>query len=152
LFLDGLVAGQYVVADLSAGTLRRGVEIDPRFADLDLDFVDGAVMAIAERLRLPILTFDFEHFHGTRPPPRSAGSWSTKLVAWWRPDSLFRRRARRASTIRYAVAAVCSKPACAINLRPGIPFVAESAGCSGCSARAARASSSHQRRRTGWPC
>jgi hypothetical protein len=51
LFLDGLVAGQYVVADLSAGTLRRGVEIDPRFADLDLDFVDGAVMAIAERLR-----------------------------------------------------------------------------------------------------
>jgi hypothetical protein len=29
--------------------------------------VDGAVMALAERQELPILTFDFTHFRSTRP-------------------------------------------------------------------------------------
>lgn len=47
--------------------LRRAVEIDPRFADLDLGFADAAVMAVAERRKLPILTFDCEHFRATRP-------------------------------------------------------------------------------------
>ena len=41
--------------------------IDARFADLDLGFVDGCVMAVAERMQAPILTFDFEHFRATRP-------------------------------------------------------------------------------------
>jgi len=50
-----------------AGALRRAVKIDASFADLGLGYTDAAVMAIAERDRLPVLTFDFEHFRATRP-------------------------------------------------------------------------------------
>lgn len=71
-FLEALVAGEHKVVFLSAGTLRRAVEIDARFADLDLGVVDGCVMALAERMRAPILTFDFEHFRATRP---ARGFW-----------------------------------------------------------------------------
>ena len=60
------------MAFLSARLMRRAIEIDTRFADLDLGFVDGCVMAIAEQMRAPILTFDFEHFRATRP---SRGFW-----------------------------------------------------------------------------
>jgi predicted nucleic acid-binding protein len=66
-FLRALAAGEHTVAFLSATLLRRAVEIEARFADLDLGFVDGCVMALAERHRLPILTFDFEHFRASRP-------------------------------------------------------------------------------------
>lgn len=72
LFLEALAAGEHTVAFLSAGLLRRAVEIDARFADLDLGLVDGCVMAIAESMRAPILTFDFEHFRATRP---ARGFW-----------------------------------------------------------------------------
>ena len=72
LFLEALVAGEHTVVFLSPGTLRRAVELDGRFADLDLGFVDGVVMALAERMRVPILTFDFEHFRATR---RTRGFW-----------------------------------------------------------------------------
>lgn len=71
-FLRAVAAGEHTVAFLSSGLLRRAVEIDARFADLDLGFVDGCVMALAERMRLPILTFDFEHFRATRP---ARGFW-----------------------------------------------------------------------------
>jgi predicted nucleic acid-binding protein len=47
--------------------LSRAVQFDSSYADLDLGLVDGAVMALAERERWPILTFDFEHFRATRP-------------------------------------------------------------------------------------
>lgn len=67
LFLSALDAGEHDVAYLSPGLLSRAVEIDARFADLDLGLADAAVMAIAERHRMPILTFDFEHFRATRP-------------------------------------------------------------------------------------
>jgi predicted nucleic acid-binding protein len=67
LFLAAVAAGEHDVAYLSAGLLRRAVEIDARFADLNLGFADAAVMAVAERHDLPILTFDFEHFRATRP-------------------------------------------------------------------------------------
>jgi len=67
LFLQALAAGEHTVVFVSRGTLRRAVEIDARFADLDLGFVDGCVMALAERMGLPILTFDFDHFGATRP-------------------------------------------------------------------------------------
>ena len=67
LFLDALAAGEHAVAFLSAGLMRRAIEFDARFANLDLGFVDGCVMAIAEQMRAPILTFDFEHFRATRP-------------------------------------------------------------------------------------
>ena len=67
---DLLVAEPVIVEGRSAsapGLLRRAVELDSAFADLDLGYVDAAVMAIAERDRLAVLTFDFEHFRATRP-------------------------------------------------------------------------------------
>ena len=66
-FLGALSAGEHTVAFLSPGLLRRAVEIDARFADLDLGLADASVMAIAERGDLPVLTFDFAHFRATRP-------------------------------------------------------------------------------------
>jgi predicted nucleic acid-binding protein len=67
LFLAAVSDGEYPVVPLTVGPLRRAVEIDAEFADLDLGLADAAVMAIAERDDLPILTFDFEHFRATRP-------------------------------------------------------------------------------------
>jgi predicted nucleic acid-binding protein len=46
---------------------RRAAEIDSTFADLDLGYVDAALMAVAEHYDLPVLTFDFGHFRATRP-------------------------------------------------------------------------------------
>jgi predicted nucleic acid-binding protein len=66
-FLAAIVDGEHAFVPASAGLLRRAVELDSRFADLGLGVVDGCVMALAERRRLPILTFDFEHFRATRP-------------------------------------------------------------------------------------
>lgn len=51
----------------SPGLLRRAVEIDAQYAELDLGYADATVMALVEREDLPILTFDFEHFRATRP-------------------------------------------------------------------------------------
>ena len=67
LFLEAIVAGEHSVVNISPGLLRRAVELDAAFADLDLGYVDAAVMAIAERDVLPVLTFDFGHFRATRP-------------------------------------------------------------------------------------
>jgi predicted nucleic acid-binding protein len=67
LFLATVAAGEHEVAYLSAGLLRRAVEIDAGFGGLNLGFADAAVMAVAERHDLPILTFDFEHFRAARP-------------------------------------------------------------------------------------
>jgi predicted nucleic acid-binding protein len=67
LFLESVAAGEHTVVNLSPGLLRRAVQIDAAFADLDLGYADAAVMAVAERDRLPVLTFDFAHFRATRP-------------------------------------------------------------------------------------
>jgi predicted nucleic acid-binding protein len=67
LFLEAVAAGEHAVVNLAPALLRRAVEIDATFADLGLGYTDAAVMAIAERERLPVLTFDFEHFRATRP-------------------------------------------------------------------------------------
>jgi predicted nucleic acid-binding protein len=72
LFLGAVADGEHVVVNLSPALLRRAVEIDTTFADLGLGYTDAAVMALAERDRLPVLTFDFEHFRATRP---SHGFW-----------------------------------------------------------------------------
>jgi predicted nucleic acid-binding protein len=71
-FLVALVRREHAVAHLSDGLLRRAVEFDTRFASLGLGFVDGTVMALAERLGLPILTFDFRDFRATAP---ARGHW-----------------------------------------------------------------------------
>ena len=67
LFLEALAAQEHTVVSLTQRLLRRAVELDASFADLDLGYADTAVMAIAERDRLPILTFDFTDFRATRP-------------------------------------------------------------------------------------
>lgn len=72
LFLGSAVSGEHAVAFLTPGVLRRAAEFDKAFADLDLGLADAAVMAVAERQALPILTFDFGHFRATHP---AEGFW-----------------------------------------------------------------------------
>lgn len=66
LFLRALASGRHRVEPLTAGLLRRAVELDALYADLDLGLVDTSVMAYAERHRLPILSFDFRDFRATQ--------------------------------------------------------------------------------------
>jgi predicted nucleic acid-binding protein len=66
-FGSALVEGEHSVRFLTPALLRRAVELDEQFAELDAGLTDCSVMAIAERERLPILTFDFAHFRATRP-------------------------------------------------------------------------------------
>ena len=72
LFLAALSQGVHRIVFLTPALLRRAVEIDEQYADLDLGFTDAAVMAIAERHDLPILTFDFRDFRATAP---ERGEW-----------------------------------------------------------------------------
>jgi predicted nucleic acid-binding protein len=88
LFLAAVAAGEHGVAYLSAGLLRRAVEIDAGFGGLNLGFADAAVMAVAERHELPILTFDFEHFRATRP---RRGFWQLVIDEARYADSTQRR-------------------------------------------------------------
>jgi predicted nucleic acid-binding protein len=67
VFLHAVASGEHSAVFLSPELLRRAVEIDAGYADLDLGLVDASVMAYAERHDLPILTFDFEDFRATRP-------------------------------------------------------------------------------------
>lgn len=71
-FLGALADGEHEVSFLTSGLLRRAVELDRRHEDLDLGLTDAAVMAVAEREGLAILTFDFEHFRASRP---ARGFW-----------------------------------------------------------------------------
>lgn len=68
--------GGVEVAYLTPGLLRRAVELDHMYADLDLGFVDTCVMAIAERHELPIFTFDFADFRATES---ASGPWRLLL-------------------------------------------------------------------------
>jgi uncharacterized protein len=67
LFLASIAVGEHSVASVTPALLRRAVELDAVFADLHLGYADAALMAIAERDGLAILTFDFEHFRATHP-------------------------------------------------------------------------------------
>lgn len=73
LLLKALAEGEHDVGYLTTTLFRRAVEIDVQYLDLDLGFADAAVMAIAERFDLPVLTFDFRAFRATRP---RNGHWS----------------------------------------------------------------------------
>ncbi|MGZ4242513.1 MAG: type II toxin-antitoxin system VapC family toxin [Actinomycetota bacterium] len=87
LFLSALVDGEHRVGYLTPALLRRAAEFDERFADVDLGVADASVMAYAERHRLPILTFDFQHFRATRP---ASGYW--RLVV---DEARYREATRR---------------------------------------------------------
>lgn len=71
-FLTAMARGEHVVDYMTQGLVGRAAEIDTRYRDLDLGFVDAAIMAYAERHDLPILTFDFEDF---RAAPPEGGYW-----------------------------------------------------------------------------
>lgn len=72
LFLDAIAGGSHDVGYLTPQLLRTAVAIDARFVALNLGLVDAAVMALAQRHQLPVLTFDFEDF---RAAPPSSGFW-----------------------------------------------------------------------------
>jgi uncharacterized protein len=64
-FLQSIAEGTHEVIYLTAGLMRRATELDAKYADLNLGFVDACVMAIAERHKMPIFTFDFRGFRAT---------------------------------------------------------------------------------------
>lgn len=63
VFYEGLAGGYYFVADLPVDRYGRVAELNRQFPELDLGFVDAAVVAISEALTLPrIATTDRRHF------------------------------------------------------------------------------------------
>lgn len=67
-FLHDVEAGAIRVVDLAAGDYRRVSELLERYADLDLGFVDAAVVAVLERLgERKLATLDRRHFATVRP-------------------------------------------------------------------------------------
>ncbi|HEX5475164.1 MAG TPA: PIN domain-containing protein [Vicinamibacterales bacterium] len=78
VWLDDLASGAFAVewgADRDLVAAHRFAE---RYASLEMGLVDGAVMAVAERLRADIATLDLRHFgavrfaHAPRLLPRDA--------------------------------------------------------------------------------
>lgn len=62
-FYAGIVDGYYLVADLPQEGYRRVAELNRRFEDLELGFVDAAIVALAGTLGLSrIATTDRRHF------------------------------------------------------------------------------------------
>lgn len=60
---DGIARGSYLVADLPRAAYPRIAELNRRFSDLELGFVDAAIVALAEALGLSrIATADRRHF------------------------------------------------------------------------------------------
>ena len=76
-FLSSVAGGDLSVAYLTPGILRAAAAIDERYADLNLGLVDTTVMAVAERERAPILTFDFKDFRATAR--RDGSAWPLVL-------------------------------------------------------------------------
>jgi predicted nucleic acid-binding protein len=63
MFYAGIVEGDYLVADLPRDGYARVADLTRRFEDLDLGFVDAAVVALSEALGLSrIATTDRRHF------------------------------------------------------------------------------------------
>jgi predicted nucleic acid-binding protein len=63
VFYEGITAGYYLVIDLPRASYARVAELNRQFSDLDLGFVDAAVIATAEALGLTrIATTDRRHF------------------------------------------------------------------------------------------
>lgn len=66
-FLDGVADDEPRRVPMDGRLFERAVAYDTRFGALNLGLADATVMALAERERAPILTFDFAHFRATRP-------------------------------------------------------------------------------------
>ena len=62
-FYAGIIEGYYLIADLPKEAYARVAELNRRFDELDLGFVDAAIVALAETLGLTrIATADRRHF------------------------------------------------------------------------------------------
>jgi predicted nucleic acid-binding protein len=62
-FYTGIVEGYFLVADLPRDAYARVADLNRRFDDLDLGFVDAAIVALAEALGLSrVATTDRRHF------------------------------------------------------------------------------------------
>lgn len=51
-FLQWVSGGGVVVADITPEDLRRTIELARKYADLPLDFADGVLVALCERLKI----------------------------------------------------------------------------------------------------
>lgn len=62
-FYLGITEGHYFVADLPRQAYARAAAIDRQFTDLDLGFVDAAIVAVSESMKVRrIATADRRHF------------------------------------------------------------------------------------------
>ena len=62
-FYEGITEGYYLVADLPRNAYARVAELNRRYDELDLGFVDAAIVALAETLGLSrVATTDRRHF------------------------------------------------------------------------------------------
>jgi predicted nucleic acid-binding protein len=62
-FYEGITEGHYLVADLPRQAYPRVAAINRLFADLELGFVDAAIVALAEGMKIArIATTDRRHF------------------------------------------------------------------------------------------
>lgn len=86
-FLQSVAEGTHDVAYMTSNLIRRAAELDAKYADLNLGFVDSAVMAIAERHQMPIFTFDFTDFRATES---ATGPWLLAI-----DEHLFQRETQR---------------------------------------------------------
>jgi len=67
-FLRDIESGAYQVEDLADQDYIRARALMDQYADLDVGFVDSAVLAIVERLNEPkLVTLDRRHFSVMRP-------------------------------------------------------------------------------------
>lgn len=67
-FMSDIDRGAYLVEDLTAADLTRVAELEERYDNLDLGFVDAAVIAICERLgERKVATIDRRHFSIVSP-------------------------------------------------------------------------------------
>lgn len=63
LFYTGIVDGYYLVADLPREAYARIADLNRQFGDLNLGFVDAAIVALAETLGVTrVATADRRHF------------------------------------------------------------------------------------------
>ena len=67
-FLRSIVAGELPLERATPEDLERTAELLEKYADGKVDFVDCAIVAVAERLKVQrILTVDRRHFGMFRP-------------------------------------------------------------------------------------
>lgn len=71
--IDDILAGEFSTAELTVSDYRRSRELRDRYWNVDVGFVDAAVLAVVERLNEHKLeTLDHRHFRALRPRHVSA--------------------------------------------------------------------------------